>query len=484
MRARQMRRRDTSRNQVLPVLIHGDAAFAGQGVVTETLNLSETRGYSTGGTVHVIVNNLIGFTNSDPLDSRSSSFCTDVAKLVQAPIFHVNGNDPEAVAFVAGLALDYRMEFGHDVVIDLVCYRRHGHNEADEPMVTQPLMYAKIRKQPGVHRLYAERLEGEGVIAEGEAKRMYDAYLDRLEAGEPVSRPLRHGLKIDHLANWEPYLGPDWRAAARDRHPRRGGGGDRAQALRAARALSPAPGGGAPHDGAARDGAGRAPGRLGLRRDAGLRIPAPGRLLGTDVGAGLRARDVRPPPRHRAQPGGPRHLAVPRPSRRRPAAGRDHQFAPLGGGGPRVRVRLQLLRAGGARHLGGPVRRLREQRPGGDRPVPELLGSEVGTLLGDRDAPPPRLRGGRPRALVGAARALPPALRGGQPPGLHSHHPGPDLPPPQAADDPAVPQAPRRHEPEEPAQAPARGVRTRGAHPRPRVRGRDRRPARHRTRAG
>ena len=214
VRARQARRRDTARNQVLPVLIHGDAAFAGQGVVTETLNLSETRGYSTGGTIHIIVNNLIGFTNSDPLDSRSSSFCTDVAKLVQAPIFHVNGNHPEAVAFVARMAVDYRMEFGRDVVIDLVCYRRHGHNEADEPMVTQPLMYAKIRRQRGVHRLYAEQLEREGVIAEGEAKRMYDAYLERLAAGEPVSRPLLHGLKIDHLVNWTPYLGPDWRAAA------------------------------------------------------------------------------------------------------------------------------------------------------------------------------------------------------------------------------------------------------------------------------
>ncbi len=215
VRARQMRRGDAARRQVLPVLVHGDAAFAGQGVVTETLNLSETRGYSTGGTVHVVVNNLIGFTNSDPLDSRSSSFCTDVAKLVQAPIFHVNGNDPEAVLFAAGIALDYRMEFGRDVVIDLVCYRRHGHNEADEPMVTQPMMYSRIRRQRGVHWLYAEQLEREGAIAPGEAKETYDDYLRRLETGEPVARKLYSGLKIDHLADWTPYLGgADWRAPA------------------------------------------------------------------------------------------------------------------------------------------------------------------------------------------------------------------------------------------------------------------------------
>lgn len=214
VRARQTRRHDTERRQALPLLIHGDAAFAGQGVVMETLNLSETRGYATGGTVHVIVNNLIGFTNSDPLDSRSTSHCTDVAKLVQAPIFHVNGNDPEAVAFAAEMALDYRMEFHHDVVIDLVCYRRHGHNEADEPMVTQPHMYARIRNQTPVHQLYARQLEQEGVLREGEAGEMYDACFQRIEAGEPVSRQVLHGLKLDHLANWEPYMGTHWRAAA------------------------------------------------------------------------------------------------------------------------------------------------------------------------------------------------------------------------------------------------------------------------------
>ena len=209
-RARQERRGDTNGAQVLPVLIHGDAAFAGQGVVMETLNLAETRGYGTGGTVHVVVNNQIGFTTSDPLDSRSTLYCTDVAKLVQAPIFHVNGDDPEAVVFVTQLAVDWRNEFGKDVVIDLVCYRRHGHNEADEPMVTQPMMYQRIRELKGVRRLYAEKLEAEGVIDSGYADELSAQYIRSLEDNQVVSRPTSDNPDMQHLVNWSPHVNCPW----------------------------------------------------------------------------------------------------------------------------------------------------------------------------------------------------------------------------------------------------------------------------------
>ena len=212
VRARQERRGDSAREQVLPILIHGDAAFSGQGVVTETLNLSETRGYGTGGTVHVVVNNQIGFTTSDPLDSRSTLYCTDVAKLVQAPIFHVNGNDAEAVVFVANLAFDFRMRFKKDVVIDMICFRRYGHNEADEPLATQPMMYKKIRDQPGPRKFYADRLVAEGVVEPGEPEAMADDYLTALEANRVVSRPVVDDSVNRHLANWMPYVGTSWRA--------------------------------------------------------------------------------------------------------------------------------------------------------------------------------------------------------------------------------------------------------------------------------
>ena len=211
VRARQERRGDSAREQVLPILIHGDAAFSGQGVVTETLNLSETRGYGTGGTVHVVVNNQIGFTTSDPLDSRSTLYCTDVAKLVQAPIFHVNGNDAEAVVFVANLALDFRMRFKKDVVIDMICFRRYGHNEADEPLATQPMMYKKIRDQPGPRKFYADKLLAEGVVEPGAPEAMADDYLAALEANRVVSRPLLDDSVNPYLANWMPYLGTSWR---------------------------------------------------------------------------------------------------------------------------------------------------------------------------------------------------------------------------------------------------------------------------------
>ncbi|MBT8420636.1 MAG: 2-oxoglutarate dehydrogenase E1 component, partial [Gammaproteobacteria bacterium] len=211
--ARQDRRNDIDHNHVLPVLIHGDASFAGQGVVMETLNLAETRGYGTGGTVHIVINNQIGFTTSDPLDSRSTLYCTDVAKMVQAPIFHVNGDDPEAVLFITQIALDYRMQFKKDVVIDMVCYRRHGHNESDEPMATQPIMYKKIAQKPDVRGLYAERLIAEGVLREEDVTQLSEEYLSMLESGLLVSRPLVYGHRARYLANWNNYRGTQWNAS-------------------------------------------------------------------------------------------------------------------------------------------------------------------------------------------------------------------------------------------------------------------------------
>jgi 2-oxoglutarate dehydrogenase E1 component len=187
-RARQERRSDAMGNKVLPVQIHGDAAFAGQGVIMETLQLSQARGFYTGGTVHVIVNNQVGFTTSDPHDARSTLYCSDVAKMIEAPILHVNADDPEAVCFVARLALDYRMKFHKDIVIDLVCYRRHGHNEADEPSATQPLMYQVIRKKPTVRQLYADKLVAEGLLTAAEVAAMIEHYRDGLDEGKPQAR--------------------------------------------------------------------------------------------------------------------------------------------------------------------------------------------------------------------------------------------------------------------------------------------------------
>jgi 2-oxoglutarate dehydrogenase E1 component len=206
VRARQTHRSDTELEQVLPVLIHGDAAFAGQGVNMELFNMSQARGFAVGGTIHVVVNNQVGFTISNPHDSRSTLYCTDVAKMVGAPVFHVNGDDPEAVLFIARLAFDYRRKFKRDVVIDLVCYRRHGHNEADEPAATQPLMYQVIRARPTLRELYAKKLAAQGTIGDTDAQALVDGYRAKLEAGQPIA-PLDADFKDAFAVDWTRHLG-------------------------------------------------------------------------------------------------------------------------------------------------------------------------------------------------------------------------------------------------------------------------------------
>ncbi len=214
VRARQDRREDASGDSVVPIVIHGDAAFAGQGVVMETFQMSQTRAYRTGGTLHIVLNNQIGFTTSERADARSTEYCTDIAKMVQAPIFHVNGDDPEAVVFVTQLAVDYRNQFNKDVVIDLVCYRRRGHNEADEPSVTQPAMYEKIKSHPSTRSLYAERLINAGLLTEQEDAEWVEQYRVALERDEPLVSSLVSEPNKAMFVDWSPYLGHRWDVAA------------------------------------------------------------------------------------------------------------------------------------------------------------------------------------------------------------------------------------------------------------------------------
>jgi 2-oxoglutarate dehydrogenase E1 component len=209
VRARQDRRRDYVGDLVVPIIVHGDAAFAGQGVGMETFQMSQTRGFKTGGSIHVILNNQIGFTTHRQDDARSTEYCSEVAKLVQAPIFHVNADDPEAVLFVTQLAADYRMEFRKDVVIDLVCYRRRGHNEAEEPMKTQPLMYQKIRKHPTTRTIYVDELVARGAVDQAQADKLADDYRNTLDEGGHVALSLVHEPDTKLFVNWAPYLGHD-----------------------------------------------------------------------------------------------------------------------------------------------------------------------------------------------------------------------------------------------------------------------------------
>jgi len=209
VRARMDRRADPKGKQVLPVLVHGDAAFAGQGVVMETLALAETRGYSTGGTVHIVINNQIGFTTSDPRDSRSTLYCSDVVKMIEAPVLHVNGDDPEAVVLATQIALEYRMEFQKDVVVDIICFRKLGHNEQDTPALTQPLMYKKIAQHPGTRKLYADKLTAQG-YGDTLGDDMVKATRAALDAGKNTFDPVLTNFKSKYAVDWMPFLGKKW----------------------------------------------------------------------------------------------------------------------------------------------------------------------------------------------------------------------------------------------------------------------------------
>ncbi|HCR4428231.1 TPA: 2-oxoglutarate dehydrogenase E1 component [Morganella morganii] len=208
VRARRDRLPESLSKMVLPITIHGDSAVTGQGIVQETLNMSQARGYEVGGTVRIVINNQIGFTTSNPKDTRSTEYCTDIMKMVQAPIFHVNADDPEAVAFVTRLALDFRNTFNRDVMIDLVCYRRHGHNEADEPSATQPMMYQKIKQHPTPRKIYGDKLIAEGVVAAGDVTEMVNMYRDAMDRGDCVVEEWREIGKA--ALTWEPYLNHNW----------------------------------------------------------------------------------------------------------------------------------------------------------------------------------------------------------------------------------------------------------------------------------
>ena len=413
---------------VLPLLVHGDAAFAGQGVVAETLNLSQLRGYRTGGTIHVVVNNQVGFTTS-PGSSRSSLYCTDVARMVQAPIFHVNGDDPEACIRVARLAFEYRQAFNKDVVIDLVCYRRRGHNEGDDPSYTQPLMYDLIEQKRSVRKLYTESLIGRGDITIEEAEQVLKDYQQQLErvfteVREASSQPsewttvpdypdkpageTKTAIPMEFLKRIaDAYVTPPEGFTV---HPK-----VMPQLQRRATAIT---------DGPIDWGTGEI---LALRR------AADGRPAGAAGRAGLAARHVRLAVRHDHRPGQRRRVDAAVQPHRGPGEVLRLRLAALGVRRARLRVRLLGGPAGGAGALGGAVRRLRQRRPDRHRRVHLRRQDQVAPAVRRRAAAAARLRGPGPRPLLGADRAVPHDGRRRRVRGGPAVHAGVVLPPAAAS---------------------------------------------------
>ena len=424
VRGKQDRVGDDERVRALCVLIHGDAAFIGEGIVQETLNMSELAGYRVGGTLHVIVNNQVGFTTG-PDQGRSTTYASDVAKMLQSPIFHVNGEDPEAVAQVIEVAMDFRRTFQRDVVIDMYAYRRFGHNEGDEPSFTQPRMYADIRRRPNVREGYLERLLTLGGVTRDEADAIAEARREHLEDELSVARG--DDFKPTYSAFeglWKPYRGgsdadvPDAGTAIDA-----GGGGARAARARGgARRVRAEPEARALPEGARGDGGRRAGARLGGGRGARLRFAGRRGRARPAERPGQRTRHLQPPAlgAARRRDGCAPPLLRRRRARRRRL--RRAQQPALRERGARLRVRVLARLARRPRHLGGAVRRLRQHGAGDHRSVHRLGRGQVAAPIGPRPAAAPRLRGRRPRALERAPRALPPDVRRGQPPSRGAQH--------------------------------------------------------------
>ena len=445
---------------VMPLLIHGDASFAGQGVIAECFGLSGLRGHRTGGSVHFIVNNQIGFTTY-PRYSRSSPYPSDVAKMIEAPIFHVNGDDPEAVVFAAKVATEFRQKFQTPVVIDMFCYRRFGHNEGDEPAFTQPLMYKAIRAHPSTSKIYAKKLVGEGVVTEAEVEKMRADWRARLDAEQEASQ----GYKANN-ADWLDGRWSDIKAAHDQDDPRRGiTGVDIAKLKDIGEKITAVPQGFHVHrtiqrflDNRSEGDRDRRGHRLGDRRGAGVLHADARRPSGAALRPGRRARHVLAAPfgADRSGERGPLHPV----QRLGEQAGalRGHQLDALGRGRARLRIRLFARRAECADAVGGAVRRLRQRRAGGVRPVHLVGRAQVAAHVRPRLPAAARLRRAGAGAFLGAARALPADVRRGQHAGRQLHDAGELLPHPAPAVEARHPQAADPDDAEVAAAPQARGV--------------------------
>ncbi len=343
-KARMDRRGDDNGMQVLPVQIHGDAAFAGQGVVMETLNLAQTRGYGTHGTLHIVINNQIGFTTSDPRDSRSTLYCSDVVKMIEAPVLHVNGDDPEAVVLATQLAIDFRMQFHKDVVVDIICFRKLGHNEQDTPAVTQPLMYKTIAKHPGTRALYAEKLVQQGVITAAGRRRIRQGVPQG--DGRRPSHDRPGALELQEQVRGRLGAVPEPQVDRRRRHGRAARG---TEAPRRAHHHDPgelqgASAGRARDQRSSRDGPWRSEARLGHGRASGVRVAGRIGLRGASDGPGLGPRHVHAPSRGAARPEPRalerRHLRSAAEHRGRSGEVQGDRLGAVGRSGARLRVRL------------------------------------------------------------------------------------------------------------------------------------------------